>query len=91
MHCVGNVRGLGAMAAVEFVKDRESREPWPELVKALTRSAAERGLILLTCGVYGNVVRVLAPLTIPFDQLEEGLDIFEAALQEALAEARELA
>ena len=89
--CVGDVRGLGAMVAVEFVKDRESREPWPELVKALTRSAADRGLILLTCGVYGNVVRVLAPLTIPFAQLEEGLDIFEAALQEALAESRELA
>ncbi|MBB1593800.1 4-aminobutyrate--2-oxoglutarate transaminase [Achromobacter sp. UMC46] len=87
--CVGNVRGLGAMVAVEFVKDRETREPWPEVVKTLTRVAADRGLILLTCGVYGNVVRVLAPLTIPFDQLEEGLDIFEAALHASLAELQE--
>lgn len=84
--CVGDVRGLGAMVAVEFVRDRGTREPWPELVKAVTRHAADRGLILLTCGVYGNVIRVLAPLTIPFEQLAEGLDIFEAALQAAREE-----
>ncbi|MFQ1061435.1 4-aminobutyrate--2-oxoglutarate transaminase [Bordetella trematum] len=86
--CVGDVRGLGAMVAAEFVHDTQSRKPWPELVKAVTRHAARRGLVLLTCGVHGNVIRVLAPLTIPFEQLEEGLDIFEASLQDALAEMR---
>jgi len=86
--CVGDVRGLGAMVAVEFVQDVASRQPWPALVQAITRHAARRGLVLLTCGVYGNVIRVLVPLTIPFDQLQEGLDIFEVAISEALDELR---
>jgi len=86
--CVGDVRGLGAMVAAEFVKDMANRTPWPELVQAITRHAARRGLVLLTCGVYGNVIRVLTPLTIAFDQLEEGLDIFETAIGDALAELR---
>lgn len=78
--CIGDVRGLGAMTAVELVKDRTSREPAPELTKALVAKAAEDGLILLSCGVYGNVIRFLPPLTISDAVLNEGLDIIEKAL-----------
>lgn len=62
---IGEVRGLGATVAVEFVSGHETRQPWPELAKAITHTAAEKGLLLLSCGVHGNVVRVLTPLTIP--------------------------
>lgn len=82
--CIGEVRSLGAMVAVEFVRDRSTREPWPELVKALTQAAARNGLLLLSCGVHANVVRVLTPLTIPFDTLDEGLAILEKSLSETL-------
>ncbi|PKU24215.1 4-aminobutyrate--2-oxoglutarate transaminase [Telmatospirillum siberiense] len=78
--CIGDVRGLGAMTAVELVKDRSSREPAAELTKALVSKAAEAGLILLSCGVYGNVIRFLPPLTISDAVLNEGLDIIEKTL-----------
>ena len=82
--CIGEVRALGAMVAIEFVRDRETRQPWPELVKAITHTAAEKGLLLLSCGVHGNVVRVLTPLTIPFDHLDEGIAILKDSLRAAL-------
>ncbi|MCV3205664.1 aminotransferase class III-fold pyridoxal phosphate-dependent enzyme [Mesorhizobium sp. YC-39] len=82
--CIGEVRGLGAMVAIEFVRDRETRQPWPELVKAITHTAAEKGLLLLSCGVHGNVVRVLTPLTIPFNHLDEGIAILKDSLRAAL-------
>jgi 4-aminobutyrate aminotransferase/(S)-3-amino-2-methylpropionate transaminase len=72
------------MVAIEFVRDRETRQPWPELVKAITHTAAEKGLLLLSCGVHGNVVRVLTPLTIPFDHLDEGIAILKDSLRAAL-------
>ncbi|OIQ93675.1 4-aminobutyrate aminotransferase PuuE [mine drainage metagenome] len=78
--CIGDVRALGAMAAIELVSDRASKEPAAELTKALVNKAAENGLILLSCGVYGNVVRFLPPLTISDAVLNEGLDIIEKAL-----------
>jgi 4-aminobutyrate aminotransferase len=78
--CMGDVRGLGAMVAVELVKDRTTREPDTALTNALIAKAQENGLILLSCGPNANVVRILAPLTIPFEQVEEGLDIFEQSL-----------
>jgi 4-aminobutyrate aminotransferase len=84
--CIGEVRNLGAMVAIEFVRDRATREPWPELVKALTQKAAENGLVLLSCGVYGNVVRVLTPLTIPLPLLDEGTSILKESLRAVLAE-----
>ena len=84
--CIGDVRNLGAMVAIEFVRDRNSREPWPELVKALTQKAAENGLLLLSCGVNVNVVRVLAPLTIPFERLDEGVTILKESLRSTLLE-----
>ena len=83
--CIGDIRGLGAMLAVELVKDRITREPAPELTKALVAKAAEKGLMVLTCGVHGNVVRFLPPLTIPEALAAEGMDILETALGELVA------
>ena len=74
---VGDVRGIGAMVAMELISGGDANTPNPELARALTAKAAEFGLILLACGVRGNVIRFLAPLTIPFDHLEEGLAILE--------------
>ena len=63
LNCVGDVRGLGAMCAIELVKDTASGEPAPQLTQALMKVANENGLILLSCGTYGNVIRFLVPLT----------------------------
>ena len=79
----GDVRGLGPMLAVELVTDDESRAPAPERVAATVAAARERGLLLLSCGMYGNVIRLLPPLTIEAAELDEGLDILEASLQVA--------
>jgi 4-aminobutyrate aminotransferase/(S)-3-amino-2-methylpropionate transaminase len=83
--CIGDIRGLGAMIGVELVHDRASHEPAADLTKALVQKAAEAGLILLSCGVYGNVIRFLPPLTISDAVLIEGLDIIEKALGELVA------
>lgn len=85
LSCIGEVRNLGAMVAIEFVKGRDSRQPDSALTSAIVAKAQEKGLILLSCGVNANIVRILAPLTIPFEQVSEGLDIFEAALVEVAA------
>ena len=72
---IGDVRGVGAMVAMELVCGGDASRPNPELTRALTAAAAERGLILLSCGVRGNVIRILAPLTIEWKHLDEGLEI----------------
>ena len=77
---VGDVRGLGPMIALEVVRDRETKEPAPELASATVAAARDRGLILLSCGLYGNVVRVLVPLVIADDDLSRGLEILEESL-----------
>lgn len=78
---VGDVRGLGAMVAMELVIDGDASRPNPGLAKALTVKAAELGLILLSCGVRGNVIRILAPLTIPMEQVDEGLELLRRAME----------
>ena len=78
--CIADVRGLGAMTAVEFCHAGDIDRPAADIAGALKTEAARRGLLLLTCGSYGNVVRVMVPLTIPDEHLDEGLDIFEASL-----------
>ncbi len=78
---VDNVRNLGAMAAIELVSDKESREPRPDLAAAVVAHAKEHGLILLSCGMYGNTVRFLMPVTIEEEVLEEGLRIVQDALE----------
>lgn len=84
---IGDVRGLGAMTAVEFFTDGDPQKPATELAAALKTEAAKRGLLLLTCGNYNNAIRVMVSLTIPFHLLEEGLEIFDAALA-AVSEPR---
>jgi 4-aminobutyrate aminotransferase/(S)-3-amino-2-methylpropionate transaminase len=80
---VGEVRGLGPMLALELVEDRETKVPAAELAGATTAAARERGLVLLSCGLYGNVVRILVPLVISDDDLDRGLEILEEALVDA--------
>ncbi|HEU5304676.1 MAG TPA: 4-aminobutyrate--2-oxoglutarate transaminase [Gemmatimonadales bacterium] len=79
--CIGDVRGLGAMVGMELVADRSTKAPDKVLAARLLGAALERGLILLSAGTFGNVVRVLAPLTTPDDVLDEGLDVMEQALK----------
>jgi 4-aminobutyrate aminotransferase / (S)-3-amino-2-methylpropionate transaminase / 5-aminovalerate transaminase len=78
--CIGDVRGLGAMLGLELVKNRRSKEPAKDLAQALLTAALQRGVILLSAGTHGNVVRVLAPLTTPEEILDEGLDVMEQSL-----------
>lgn len=85
--CIGEVRQLGMMVAVELVKNRRADQPDADLTKAVVQAAGRRGLILLSCGLYSNVIRILAPLTIPEAQLEEGLKLLEESLDEAVAGA----
>lgn len=80
---IGDVRGLGAMCAIEFVKDRQTKEPNKEIVGTIVNEANKRGLITLSAGLFGNVLRVLMPLVITDEQLEEGLDIIEEAMEAA--------
>ena len=77
---VGDVRALGAMVGMELVRDRTTKEPADKETATILAGAREKGLIILRCGVHHNVVRTLMPLTIPDEQLEEGLDILGAAL-----------
>jgi 4-aminobutyrate aminotransferase len=84
LNCVGDVRGLGAMCAIELVKDTASAEPAPQLTQALMKVASENGLILLSCGTYGNVIRFLVPLTASDQIVRDGMDIFETSLTEAV-------
>ena len=72
--------GVGPMLALELVRDGETKEPAPELALATTTGARERGLILLSCGLYGNVVRILVPLVASDEELDRGLDILEESL-----------
>lgn len=83
--CIADVRGLGAMTAVEFCHDGDPKKPAGEIASALKNEAAKRGLLLLNCGSYGNVLRLMLPLTIPDSVLGEGLDILEAALAAAVS------
>ena len=83
MERIGEVRGLGAMNAFELVRDRQSRAPDPALATAIVAEAEARGLILLSCGTRYNVIRLLPPLTIPMEQLDEALDIIEASIEAA--------
>jgi len=82
---IGDVRGLGAMLAVEYVRDPGTKEPAPELASAVAQAAAQRGLLLLKAGTYSNCNRVLCPLVITDSELEEALDAWEGALDAVLA------
>jgi 4-aminobutyrate aminotransferase/(S)-3-amino-2-methylpropionate transaminase len=84
---IGEVRALGAMVAVELVQNGDADQPAADLTKALVQACATKGLIVLACGVRGNVIRFLPPLTASDEIVEEGLDILETTLRD-LAVAR---
>ena len=77
---VGEIRGLGAMVGVEFVKDPDTKEPNPELVGKIIQHAAKKGVVSVNCGIYRNVLRHLLPLVITDAELEEGLDVLSEAV-----------
>jgi 4-aminobutyrate aminotransferase/(S)-3-amino-2-methylpropionate transaminase len=81
---IGDVRGLGAMLAIELVGDPETKSPAPELASAITDEAVRRGLLLLKSGIYSNCIRVLTPLTLSDAELDEALAVWEQALEAAL-------
>ena len=84
---VGEVRGLGPMLALELVEDRETKAPASSLAGATVAAARERGLVLLSCGLYGNVIRILVPLVIDDEDLERGLELLEESLAAASSSA----
>ncbi|MDX6514879.1 MAG: 4-aminobutyrate aminotransferase / (S)-3-amino-2-methylpropionate transaminase / 5-aminovalerate [Gaiellaceae bacterium] len=82
---LGDVRGLGAMLAIELVRDPATKEPAPELAAAVTDEAARQGLLLLKSGIYSNCIRVLTPLVVTDAELDEALGVWEQALDAALS------
>jgi 4-aminobutyrate aminotransferase / (S)-3-amino-2-methylpropionate transaminase / 5-aminovalerate transaminase len=83
---VGDVRGLGAMLAIELVEDAETKQPAPGLAAAVIDEAVKRGLLLLKSGIYSNCIRVLTPLVLSDAELEEALTVWEQSLEAALAD-----
>jgi len=81
---LGDVRGLGAMQAIELVEDRHGKVPASALTKLIVRHAYERGLILATAGTYGNVIRLLVPLVATDEQMQEGVAVLEASMHAAM-------
>jgi 4-aminobutyrate aminotransferase/(S)-3-amino-2-methylpropionate transaminase len=81
---IGDVRGLGSMLAIELIAERTTAEPAPELAAAVVSAALSRGLMLITCGTYGNCIRVLAPLVITEAELDEALGVWDEALEAVL-------
>ena len=85
---LGDVRGMGLVWGLEIVEDKKSKEPAPELAKAIVHEAFHRGLMMIApIGMFGNVLRVAPPLVISEEQVQESLDIFEAALRAACGKA----
>lgn len=78
---VGDIRGVGCMMGIEFVKDKKSKEPNAEIVSAIVQEAVQHGLLIESAGTYGNVIRFLAPLVITDEQLDAGLEIYENAIK----------
>lgn len=83
--CVSDIRGLGAMCAMEIVTDKISNQPSKDLTNKIIKEANSRGLLLFSAGVYSNVIRLLMPLVISDEQLEEGLTIIEESIKAVLA------
>jgi 4-aminobutyrate aminotransferase/(S)-3-amino-2-methylpropionate transaminase len=83
---IGDVRGVGAMKLMEFVKDHQSKEPFMELAMAVIKKSVSNGLILIRAGLYTNCIRFLPPIIITDEQLHEGLDVVENAIEEVLKE-----
>ena len=82
---IGEHRGLGPMRALEFVKDRRSKEPFKELVDMMIKLGVKNGVLLLSAGVYGNVLRIVPPINIEFEVFDDGVDKLEKTLKDALS------
>ncbi len=81
---IGDVRGLGAMRLVEFVKDRSTKEPDPDITLEIIRDAVAHGLLMIRAGLFSNGIRLLPPVVMTDAQLQEGLDVLEAAIARAV-------
>jgi 4-aminobutyrate aminotransferase/(S)-3-amino-2-methylpropionate transaminase len=88
---IGEVRGLGAMQAIELVQSQDKREPAPEETKQVTQYCYEHGVITISAGTYGNVIRLLMPLVITDAQMDEALDVLESALKTVYEKKHEAA
>lgn len=82
---IGEVRGVGAMLAMELVRDRQTRQPAATEAAEILNTLLQHGVMALRAGIYGNCIRLLMPLTIPFDQLDEALTVIETVVREAAA------
>ncbi|MCB0375337.1 MAG: aminotransferase class III-fold pyridoxal phosphate-dependent enzyme, partial [Sinomicrobium sp.] len=80
---IGDVRGVGGMRLIEFVKDRETREPFPELVAEIVSDAVTKGILLIRAGLFSNCMRLLPPFSITDEQLHEGMAVLEDAVKRA--------
>ena len=85
---VGDVRGIGSFIGLELVKDPETKEPYPELVTAMVKKTVQKGLIIESCGTYGNTIRFLCPLVVTDKQLDAGLAIMKESMAECLEELK---
>ncbi|TMK96764.1 MAG: aminotransferase class III-fold pyridoxal phosphate-dependent enzyme [Actinobacteria bacterium] len=86
---IGDVRGVGAMVGVEFVKDRATKQPDEDVLGALINDAMQNGVVAVSCGIYHNVLRHLLPLVITDEELDEGLDVLgDAAVKASKGTAR---
>jgi 4-aminobutyrate aminotransferase/(S)-3-amino-2-methylpropionate transaminase len=81
---IGDIRGIGAMCAMEIVTNKKDKTPDKVTVGKIVKEANNRGLMLLSAGIFGNVIRLLMPLTITDEQLEEGLDILGESIEAVL-------
>jgi 4-aminobutyrate aminotransferase/(S)-3-amino-2-methylpropionate transaminase len=88
---IGEVRGLGAMQALELVQSQDKREPASEETKAITQYCYEHGVITISAGTYGNIIRLLMPLVITDTQMDEALDVLEGALKTVYEKKHETA
>ena len=84
---IGEVRGIGPMLALELVHDRDTKQPAPDLAAQATANARDRGRMLLSCGLYGNVLRILVPFVASSEDLDRGLEIMEESLGDAISAA----
>lgn len=81
---IGDVRGTATMWGIEFVKDRNSKQPYPEFVKEVIKFSYQRGVIFISAGIYSNVIRLLPPLVMTQEQVEYGLNVLEEAIKYCL-------
>jgi 4-aminobutyrate aminotransferase/(S)-3-amino-2-methylpropionate transaminase len=81
---IGDVRGLGAMIGLEFVKDRDTKEPNAEIVKKVISKCYKNGVLLINAGLFGNVIRFLPPLVMTGEQVKTGMDILDEAIKASI-------